>query len=117
VESDPVMHKISRQLYGLKNPTTPTVFESLVDSIVEQQIAIKVAHAIEQRLTKKFGETLTIDGNIYFAYPKPQNIADNSIGEIQHVGLSLRKAEYIQNVTKMIVDKKFDLEQLKNEKT
>ena len=102
VENDPVMHKISKQLYGLKNPTTPTVFESLVDSIVEQQISIKVAHTIEQRLTKKFGEPLTIDGNIYFAYPKPQNIADTSISEIQHVGLSMRKAEYIQNAAKLI---------------
>jgi DNA-3-methyladenine glycosylase II len=116
VENDPVMHKISKQLYGLKNPTTPTVFESLVDSIVEQQISIKVAHAIEQRLVKKFGETLTIEGNIYFAYPKPQNVAVNGISEIQHVGLSMRKAEYIQNAAKLIVDKKLNLEQLKNEK-
>ena len=116
VENDPAMHKISRQLYGLKNPTTPTVFESLVDSIVEQQISIKVAHTIEQRLAKKFGETLTIEGNIYFAYPKPQNIAINSISEIQHVGLSMRKAEYIQNAAKLIADKKLNLEQLKNEK-
>ena len=116
VESDPALHKISRQLYGLKNPSTPTVFESLVDSIVEQQISIKVAHAIEQRLAKKFGETLIIEGNIYFAYPKPQNIAISSISEIQHVGLSMRKAEYIQNAAKLIVDKKLDLEKLKNEK-
>jgi DNA-3-methyladenine glycosylase II len=115
VENDPVMHKISRQLYGLKTPTTPTVFESLVDSIVEQQISIKVAHTIEQRLTKKFGKTLTIDGNIYFAYPKPQNIAVNSISEIQHVGLSMRKADYIQNAAKLIADNKLDLEQMKNE--
>lgn len=116
VENNPAMHKISKQLYGLKNPTTPTVFESLVDSIVEQQISIKVAHTIEQRLVKKFGETLTIEGNIYFAYPKPQNIAINNISEIQHVGLSMRKAEYIQNAAKLIADKKLNLEQLKNEK-
>jgi DNA-3-methyladenine glycosylase II len=103
-------------LYGLKNPTTPTVFESLVDSIVEQQISIKVAHTIEQRLAKKFGETLTIEGNIYFAYPKPQNIAAASISDIQQVGLSMRKAEYIQNAAKLIAEKKLDLEQMKNEK-
>ena len=79
VENDPAMHQITQQLYGLKNPTTPTVFESLVDSIVEQQISIKVAHTIEQRLAKKFGEPLTIDGKTYFAYPTPQNIANASI--------------------------------------
>ncbi|MCL4430583.1 MAG: DNA-3-methyladenine glycosylase, partial [Chloroflexi bacterium] len=115
-KNDPAMHQITQQLYGLKNPTTPTVFESLVDSIVEQQISIKVAHTIEQRLAKKFGETLTIDGNTYFAYPTPQNIAAASISEIQQVGLSMRKAEYIQNAAKLIAEGKLDLEQMKNEK-
>ena len=72
VENDSEMKKITRQLYGLKNPTTPTVFESLVDSIVEQQISIKVAHMIEQRLAKKFGEPLSVEGSTYFAYPTPK---------------------------------------------
>ncbi len=115
VEKDSAMHQIAQQLYGLKNPTTPTVFESLVDSIVEQQISIKVAHTIEQRLAKKFGETLIIEGNSYFAYPTPQNIAASSISEIQQVGLSMRKAEYIHGAAQMIVDGKLDLEQMKNE--
>jgi DNA-3-methyladenine glycosylase II len=114
VENEPVMHKIAQQLYGLKNPTTPTVFESLVDSIVEQQISIKVAHTIEQRLTKKFGEPLIIDDNTYYAYPTPKNIADASISKIQQVGLSLRKAEYIQNAAKLIAAGKLDLEKLKS---
>jgi len=116
VKKDHVMHNISQQLYGLKNPTTPTVFESLVDSIVEQQISIKVAHTIEQRLTKKFGETLTIDGNTYFAYPTPQRISDTSIGEVQQVGLSVRKAEYIHGASKLIADGKLNLEKMKDQK-
>jgi len=116
VKKDDVMHNISQQLYGLKNPTTPTVFESLVDSIVEQQISIKVAHTIEQRLTKKFGETLTIDGNTYFAYPTPQRISDTSISEVQQVGLSVRKAEYIRGASKLIADGKLNLEKMKDQK-
>lgn len=116
VKKDHVMHNISQQLYGLKNPTTPTVFESLVDSIVEQQISIKVAHTIEQRLTKKFGETLTIDGNTYFAYPTPQRISDTSISEVQQVGLSVRKAEYIHGASKLIADGKLNLEKMKDQK-
>ena len=51
------------------------MFEALVDSIVEQQISIKVAHTLEERMIKKFGEALTLDGETYYAYPTPQNIA------------------------------------------
>ncbi len=116
IENDPVIHQISQKLYGLKNPTTSTVFESLVDSIVEQQISIKVAHTIEQRLTKKFGAPLQIEGNTSFAYPAPQNIAVLCLSDIQQVGLSMRKAEYIHGVAKLIADGKLDLEAMKNQK-
>jgi DNA-3-methyladenine glycosylase II len=117
VKEDPVMHQISQQLYGLKNPTTPTVFESLIDSIVEQQISIKVAITIEHRLAKKFGEKLEISGKTFFAFPTAQNIAVASINEVQQVGLSMRKAEYIFNAAKLIEDCKLDLEKLKNNPT
>jgi DNA-3-methyladenine glycosylase II len=113
VENDMTMRQIAKQLYGLKNPTTPTVFESLVDSIVEQQISIKVAITIEHRLAKKFGGHIDIDGKTYFAFPTPQNIAAANINEIQQVGLSMRKAEYILNAAKLIAESKLDLEQLK----
>ncbi len=113
VKNDCTMTQIAQQLYGLKNPTTPTVFEALVDSIVEQQISIKVAHALEERLVKKFGENLSLNGETYYAYPTPQNIASASIEEIRNCGLSQRKAEYIQGTAQLIVDGKLDLEHLK----
>jgi DNA-3-methyladenine glycosylase II len=116
VENDHTMSAITKQLYGLKNPTTPTVFESLVDSIVEQQISIKVARTLEERLTKKFGARLEIDGESYFAFPTPQGIAVASIAEIQQVGLSQRKAEYIQNAAQIIANGKLNLEDMKTQK-
>jgi DNA-3-methyladenine glycosylase II len=115
VENDAAMRSIAQQLYGLKNPTTPTVFESLVDSVVEQQISIKVAHTIEERIIKKFGETLTLDGDTYYAYPTPQTIASAAISDIQQVGLSMRKAQYIQNAAQLIAAGKLNLENMKNQ--
>ncbi len=114
-KNDCTMTQIDQQLYGLKNPTTPTVFEALADSIVEQQISIKVAHVLEERLVKKFGEALTLNGETYYAYPTPQNIAIVSIEEIRNCGLSQRKAEYIQGTAQLIVDGKLDLEHLKTQ--
>jgi len=116
IKNDYTMTKIAQQLYGLKNPTTPTVFEALFDSIVEQQISIKVAHTIEERLIKKFGEALTLDSETYYAYPTPQNIACNNVEEIGSCGLTQRKAEYIQETAQLIVDGKLNLEQLKTYK-
>jgi DNA-3-methyladenine glycosylase II len=115
VENDHVMRQITPQLYGYRFTTTLTVFESLVDAIAEQQISIKVARIIEERLAVKFGEKLEIEKETFFAFPTPNNLAEACISDIQGVGLSKRKAEYIYNAAKMIVDSKLDLQQMKKE--
>jgi DNA-3-methyladenine glycosylase II len=114
IKDDQVMNRIAKQLYGLKNPTTPTVFESLVDSIVEQQISIKVAIGLEEKLIKKFGDHLEVEGEICFGFPTPQAFAAASVDQIQQVGLSRRKAEYIREAAELIVAGKLDLEHLKD---
>ena len=113
VQNDPIMNKITQQLCGFKFPTTPTAFEGLVDAIVEQQISIKVARTIEERLAQRFGKKLEINNDIYSAFPTAQNIAEVSISDIQTCGLSQRKAEYINNAAEHILSGKLDLEAMK----
>jgi DNA-3-methyladenine glycosylase II len=113
VKNDKTMANLTQKLRGLKSPTTPTVFEALIDSISEQQISLNVAHSLERNLIKTFGDTLKINGDVYYAYPTLEKLASADIEKLRHCGLSSRKAEYIRDVSKMITDKKLDLEKLK----
>ncbi|MCW3984038.1 MAG: DNA-3-methyladenine glycosylase [Candidatus Bathyarchaeota archaeon] len=113
-ENDPTMNRIAQQLRGFRFPTTQTAFEGLVDAIVEQQISIKVARTIEERLATKFGDQLQIDDETYYAFPNVQNIYAASISDIRGCGLSERKAQYIYNAAHLIADGKLDLEDMKN---
>jgi DNA-3-methyladenine glycosylase II len=110
VKNDKTMANITSKLWGLKSPTTPTVFEALVDSIVEQQISLKVANSLEARIIKKFGDTLDLDGDVYYVYPTPQSLATVSIEDLRGCGLSFRKAEYIKGAAMLIAEGKLDLE-------
>jgi DNA-3-methyladenine glycosylase II len=114
VKKDKVMACLTQKLRGLKSPTTQTVFEALVDSIVEQQISLKVANGMENKLIKKFGDALSLEGEVYYAYPTPQKLAFASNEELRQCGLSFRKAEYIKGVSKLVADGGLDLEKLKN---
>lgn len=113
VKTDTILSKLTRQFRGLKSPTTPTVFEALVDSIIEQQIALNVAHSIERNVVKTFGDTLMVDGNLYYAFPIPQQLAYATVEQLRICGLSARKAEYIHDISKLIVDGRLDLEKFK----
>jgi DNA-3-methyladenine glycosylase II len=114
VKRDEIMSEVTRKLWGLKSPTTPTVFEALVDSIVEQQISLKVANSIESRIIKKFGAALGLEGDVYYVYPTPQRLAAASIEELRECGLSFRKGEYIKGASTLIAEGKLDLENFKS---
>jgi DNA-3-methyladenine glycosylase II len=113
VKNDAIMASITKKLYGLKSPTTQFAFEALVDSIVEQQISLKVANTFERRIVKKWGQTLILNDETYYAYPTPKELAAASQQELRAVGLSERKAEYVRNAASLILEGKLDLEALK----
>ena len=104
VRSDRIMLQITRRLWGLHSPSTATVFEALIDSIIEQQISLKAAWSMQRRLIEAFGDSLTLLGRTYFTFPVPEKLAAASIEQLRACGLSGRKAEYVQGVAKLVQD-------------
>lgn len=113
VKGDRVMKKITHLLTGLRNPSTASVFEALVDSIVEQQISLKVAWSLERRLVETFGDELTLGEKTYYAFPEPKKLARATIEKLRGCGLSTRKSEYIRDLSQLILDG-LDLERFKD---
>jgi DNA-3-methyladenine glycosylase II len=114
VKNDKVMSKFVRKLRGLKGPATATAFEALVDSIIEQQISLNVANSLEGNVIKTFGDILKVNGEVYYVFPTPQKLASATVWQLRKCGLSQKKAEYIRDVSKLIVDGKLNLDKLKD---
>ncbi|MCZ7357817.1 MAG: DNA-3-methyladenine glycosylase 2 [Candidatus Methanoperedens sp.] len=114
IKNDKLMSTVARRLRGLRSPTTQTVFESLVDSIVEQQISLKAAHTIQMKMIKNFGDNLKIGNRIYYAFPEPQKLASLNLEMLKRCGLSLKKSEYIGDISRSITEGNLDLENFKN---
>jgi DNA-3-methyladenine glycosylase II len=112
--SDEVLKRITQKLTGLRIPSTPTVFEALIDSIVEQQISLDIAHTFETRVIRTFGDKLNLDDETYYAYPTPKNLATATLETLRNCGLSVRKSEYVTNIAKLVAEKELDLEVLRN---
>jgi len=102
---------------GLRSPTTQTVFEALVDSIIEQQISLKVAASIERGIIKKYGRSVVLADKKYFAYPIPRTLSLVELEDLRNCGLTQRKAEYIKEISHAITNGKLDLEKLKESKS
>ena len=117
-QADPVLAELSARCYGMRPPRAPTLFEALITSISAQQVNLAFATTTRSRLIKRYGTSLTLDGQIFYGFPTPEALADASLQELRDMQFSWRKAEYIVNLARLVVDGKLRLEefpQLSNE--
>jgi DNA-3-methyladenine glycosylase II len=110
VAGDPVLADLTVRLRGVRAPVTPTVFEALTDSVIEQQISLKAAHSIENRLIREVGKPLIIDGTVSYGYPGPEILARTADSTFRSCGLTIRKGEYIRDISRLILAGDLDVE-------
>jgi DNA-3-methyladenine glycosylase II len=110
VAGDPVLRDLTARLRGVRAPVTPTVFEALTDSVIEQQISLKAAHSIENRLIRAVGKQLALDGTVRYCYPDPEILARTTDTTFRSCGLTIRKGEYLRDISRMILAGDLDVE-------
>ena len=114
MQADPVMAGLTRQLRGLRAPATPTVFEALVDSVIEQQISLAAAHRVEHRLIRAIGRKIALEKGTFFCYPTPAALAGTADTTFRSLGLTLRKGEYIRGISRQILNGDLDPESFRD---
>ena len=114
MDRDSFMAGLIPRLRGLRVPVTPTVFEALVDSVIEQQISLTAARRIENRLIRVAGNRAVFDGNTWYCYPTPGILATTTDSTFRACGLTLRKGEYIRGISRDFLAGNPDLEQFRN---
>jgi DNA-3-methyladenine glycosylase II len=114
VAGDPILADLTARLRGVRAPVTPTVFEALTDSVIEQQISLKAARSIGNRLIRTAGKQLVLDGTVFYAYPDPEILAGTSDSTFRACGLTVRKGEYIRGISRLILGGDLDVEGFRN---
>jgi 3-methyladenine DNA glycosylase/8-oxoguanine DNA glycosylase len=86
--ADPVLGGIVERLRGLRPPLVPDPFESLVTTVIAQQVSLRSALAIRNRLVRRFGAA----GTVAAAFPTRERIAAASEDELAACGFTRAKA-------------------------
>ncbi len=89
---DPVMKKIILSYKGECIRSRGEAFETLLRSIVGQQISVKAAHSIWNRLVENMNSV------------QPENLLQLKTLQMRKVGLSVRKIEYTQDLARKFLD-------------
>jgi 3-methyladenine DNA glycosylase/8-oxoguanine DNA glycosylase len=98
--AQPVLAALVDRLVGLRPPLVPEPFEGLVTSITAQQVSLRAASAVRNRLIERLG----VRSGRTYAFPTRARVAASSERELVELGFSRRKAEYVIGLARSPLD-------------
>ena len=83
---------LARRFKGVRPPRFPTLFESLANGIIFQQISLEAAISILNKFAQTYGMPVEDAGSIHYVLPEPELISYSDVEDVKKVGLTANKA-------------------------
>jgi DNA-3-methyladenine glycosylase II len=112
LEANDKLNGLVDMFHGMRVITNPDLFETTVDTIIGQQVNLKFAATLKERLVRFAGEVRTFEGEDLYLFPSAEKVAKLEYGQLRELSFSQRKAEYIIDLARLIEVGKVDLEAL-----
>lgn len=112
VAGDGRIAPLTKRFAGLRIVREPDLFECLVKTIISQQLNMAFAGTLVRRFVKLAGDVLAVNGENWPVFPTPEQVAHLKYEQLQALQFNRRKAEYIIDIARKIVDGSLDLERL-----
>ncbi|MGN7470748.1 DNA-3-methyladenine glycosylase family protein [Brevibacillus sp. SAFN-007a] len=110
---EPELAVLVERFRGLRLMHDSDLFQAMVKTIIGQQINLTFAANLTQRLLALAGEEVADERGVKFlAFPTAEAVARLSTEELRPLQFSQRKAEYIIDYARAVVNGKVDLERL-----
>jgi DNA-3-methyladenine glycosylase II len=114
MSGDPVLRGVIEQLSGLNLLLEADPFESMILSIIGQQVNLTFAENLKRALVELCGTRMERDGRHFYAFPTPAQIAALEYEDLRPLKYSQRKAEYIIDFARGVVNGGIDLHALQD---
>jgi 3-methyladenine DNA glycosylase/8-oxoguanine DNA glycosylase len=110
--AEPRLGATAIALRGMRPPRFAALFETVARVVPFQQLSLDAGEAVVGRLVQRFGAVLARDGRRFHAFPTAQVIADARLPALKKCGVSLRKAETLRRIARMIESREITEEKL-----
>jgi len=88
-------------LYGLHSLQADSLFEALALTIIEQQIALRMAQTAERWLLVWGGESITYEGEVYYAFPHPEQIAAAAVADLTPLKITFMRMQRLIDLARV----------------
>ena len=99
----------------MRPPRFPSTFEAVINAIACQQLSLVVGIHLLNRLTERFGPTVSGTRGAFHGFPTPERLAGAEVEELRELGFSRAKSEAIADLARRLTTDDLDLEVLQGE--
>ncbi len=112
VRDDPVLNASIAMHYGAKDKPTFSMFEAVIGNICSQNVTFKRLYSMMQNLCERFGDALELEGRTYYAFTRPEQLAEASLAEIRACKVGYRD-KLIKDAASSVARGEVDLEHMR----
>jgi len=113
MEEDVHLRPLAVHFRGLRFLLDPDLFQSMTRTIIGQQLNLAFAATLTKRLLHLAGDAVDDEnGNTLLVFPTADAVASLDVSQLRELQFSQRKAEYIIDFARAVVDGKVELERL-----
>jgi DNA-3-methyladenine glycosylase II len=103
-KSDAVLKHIADTYFGLRIVSIPDLFEAICWAVMGQHINLNFAYLLKKRFVQSFGERFHIDDQIFYLFPTPEMIANQTVSRFRQLQFTEKKSEYVIELAKKMKD-------------
>lgn len=102
--SDAALWETVAPLRGLRLIRSASVFEALIVTVIEQQIALLTAQRAERWLVEWAGNSVSYEGERYYAFPTPSQIAAAEVTDLIPLKITFRRMQLLIDLARGELD-------------
>lgn len=102
--SDLRLAPIVKKFEGYRPPLDGSLFESMIKTIIGQQLNLAFARKLNERLIQLAAPPFFWKGEAYPVFPQPEELASLDVAQLRALQFSQRKAEYVIHLARSVAN-------------
>jgi DNA-3-methyladenine glycosylase II len=108
--ANPAIWQVVEPLVGLVEWRTETLYEALVQTVIEQQIAWTAAQKAQRWLLEWVNDGLDFAGQRYYAWPKAESLAAATVDDLKPTRITFKRMALLIDLSWQVTSGELDLE-------
>jgi DNA-3-methyladenine glycosylase II len=109
MRKDPVIAHLVPKVAGIRPYMSPTPFEALIKTIIQQQVSYRVASIFTKRMILGLTKPQFFENKFWYSFPDAYSISRISLESLLEFGFGY-KAEYIHGVASLVAKGEIDID-------